>query len=234
MSCDRIPCDDILELHSIFKIQFRGAYADLVSYLADKPQQVLIELENTLAHIMQSVDPDHNDNVRSENINKAKAHLLRATLDCYKLLWVELKREINHIYSDPDKLKFALNMSEGEFLSLRERFVKKANEARKKEIECVGISPTESLQLYAEAVHIGWNLVKAIDYRKVDDLKKFKNKYKFRLSLATLLFTIILSFAVGVVSSLIANGLYEKYNTNNIHTEEHIDTSFQNTEDAQK
>ncbi len=234
MNCDHIPCDELLELHSIFKKQFRGAYADLVSYLADKPQQVLIELENTLAHIIQSVDPDYDDFVRIENLKKAKAPLLRATLDCYKLLWVELKREINRIYSDTDKLKFALNMSEGTFLTLREDFMEKAKEARKKEIECVGISPTESLQIYAEAVHIGWNLVKAIDHKKVDELKKFKNKHKFRLSLATLLFTIILSFAVGVGSSLIANGLFEKYKDNNIHAEEHIDTSFQNTEDAQK
>ncbi len=46
--------DFILELFEIYQKKFLPAWADLVAYRADKPAQILIEIENTFAHIMQA------------------------------------------------------------------------------------------------------------------------------------------------------------------------------------
>jgi hypothetical protein len=67
---------------------FKPAYADLVAIIADKPQQIIFEIENSFSHIMvyHSTDSDVAQNVKDENLVKAHNHLVRATMDCYKLL----------------------------------------------------------------------------------------------------------------------------------------------------
>ena len=40
---------DVDELFEFYKKEFIPAYSDLVGYIGDKPQQVLIELENVLS-----------------------------------------------------------------------------------------------------------------------------------------------------------------------------------------
>ena len=88
---------DTNEIFEFYRTEFVPAYSDLVGYIGDKPQQILIELENTLAHISQLFNHtlDHQD--ENVNLEKAHDHLVRATLDCYKLLWAHIYEQLTII-----------------------------------------------------------------------------------------------------------------------------------------
>jgi len=87
------------ELVSLYKEWFKPAYADLAAYIAKKPENFLTEIENTFSHLMIALDNSEAENIRKDNIKKACNHLARATLDCYKILWIELEKDINRIAS---------------------------------------------------------------------------------------------------------------------------------------
>jgi hypothetical protein len=91
---------DIDKLFEFYKKEFIPAYSDLVGYIGDKPRQVLIELENVLSHLSQLFNPKVTPEEKSVNLQKANGHLLRVTLDCYKLLWINLLDQLKMIESD--------------------------------------------------------------------------------------------------------------------------------------
>ncbi len=121
------------ELVDLYENIFKPAYADLVAYIGDKPIDILIEIENTLSHIFVALNDNEQEEIRKSNIEKAYNHLIRATLDCYKLLWVKLNEDIDRIFEIKTK-RLALNISEYELIKLRNSFKEKAKEARKAEL----------------------------------------------------------------------------------------------------
>ncbi len=163
---------DYSHFFRIYKEYFLPAYSDLVAYLADKPQQILIEIENTFSHIAQTYNNDISQAQREDNLKKATAHMQRISLDCYKLLWAKMKGEIDVIFQSKDLRSFGLNMSEAEFIAKKEKFRGKVQEARKLELENVGVDPLKSLDAFGEAVSIGWEILKSIDENKIHKLKK--------------------------------------------------------------
>jgi len=106
---------DINTVFKFYKDEFIPAYSDLVGYMGDKPQQVLIELENVLSHISQYFNPEINPEKVEINLHKAYDHLHRVTLDCYKLLWVIIHEQLKIIDDDNSLRKLSLNISEGDF-----------------------------------------------------------------------------------------------------------------------
>lgn len=176
------------------------AYADLVGYIGAKPEQVLNELENTLAHISQYYNSDLKPEDRISNLKKAHSHLTRATLDCYKLLWWTIHNELETFYKDVDACAFILNVPEEKFIQEYQEFREKAQIARKKELESIGIESLEAVELYKEAIILGKRLTNCIDgsnrerfyrYRRIVETKKC-----------------IFSFILGIITGVLGNYIW--------------------------
>jgi len=77
----------LCNLAKYYREEFIPAYADVVVYLSAKPDETLLEIENIFSHVFQILNPELIDTKKMENIEKAKGHLERATLDCLKIIW---------------------------------------------------------------------------------------------------------------------------------------------------
>ncbi len=183
---------DFLESYEVFK----SAYADLVAYIQDKPLEVLVEIENAFSHIAVALSAP-NSEVGRRNLDKAVSHLQRATLDCYKLLWVKLGEDVELILRD-EKKRVAVTMETGKLWKLWESFKKKSLEARKLEMEHVGRNPLAAVDAYREACALAWEILESVDEAKHIEVKKlyFKSKLWELLAsaLAGALITKILSW----------------------------------------
>jgi|Deesub1362B_J571_1020462.scaffolds.fasta_scaffold00148_21 hypothetical protein len=185
--------DDYLKL---FREEFLPAYSDLVGYLSDKPQEILLEIENTFTHIMQYFNDEIDEAAREDNLAKARNHLIRSCLDCYKMIWTLMKEDLDKIGKDKYKRKFGVNMTEGEFLAKYTKFKSAAQEARRIEMENVGINPLASLERYKEAIEIGKELLGNIDHNKLEEFESFMWRAKT--------FVTAREFIVGLFSGLLA------------------------------
>jgi len=133
----------------------------LVALLNNKPSQIVTEIENAFSHIAQVFNPELSEEVKDENVKKAYNHLVRATLDCYKLMCVELKKLIDKIYNSKPDFKPYYE----EYLN----FINEFRKAREVELENVGVDHLASLENYKKVVEIGKNL-----FEKVTQLIKNK------------------------------------------------------------
>ncbi len=122
---------------------FKPAYADLVAYIGDKPVEIIVEIENAFSHLMIYLDVSEPDNVREENLKKAYNHLVRASLDCRKLLWKQVIEDVEEIAKNKDK-RLTLALSEKEFILLKQRLREKSIQARREEIGNVGKKSSKS------------------------------------------------------------------------------------------
>jgi len=165
---------DVDELFEFYKKEFIPAYSDLVGYIGDKPQQVLIELENVLSHLSQLFNPEVTPEKKSVNLQKANDHLFRVTLDCYKLLWINIHDQLKRIEGDASVRKLGLNISEAEFTMKLQKIKKLAQEARSIEMESVGLSPMASIDKYKEVVKSGYELIDKRDNIKISEIKSLK------------------------------------------------------------
>ena len=184
---------------------FIPAYSDLTGYLLYKPVPVLHSIENAFSHVMQCCNPSLDDIVRQENIKKAYHHLERATLDCYKILFVEIDKKISPIADDSELRKFAVNAPEREFLTQYVGFKKQLREIRLKEIENTGVNIGETIELYRDAVKIGFQLIASIDEQKITDYNSLKRKKAWILTFR--------DFILGVLAGVIASAIYGNWNT---------------------
>ena len=190
-------------LFEFYRNTFLPAYSDYVGFAVKKPMQVLNELENTLAHLSQYYNPELSDEQKQENITKSCDHLERVTLDLYKLLWVELHRQLELVYLDENKRSFALNTSEEDFIKGFNAFRNRAQEARDVEIKKVGANPLLAIELYKESIGLGKELINNIDHSKLTRLKKFKLVYTIKQN--------IIGFVLGLFSGLLANYFWTTY-----------------------
>ena len=186
---------DIEDVFEFYRTEFVPAYSDLVGYLGDKPRQILIELENTFAHISQYFNPELNTQDKDKNLTKAYDHLVRVTLDCYKLLWVTLHEELEVIEKDKSTRKLGLNISETEFLTKFQKLRKLAQEARGMEMASVGLSPIASLGKYKEVVKDSYELIDTRDEDKIQEIKSLKR------------FVSTNEFIIGILAGLISGYL---------------------------
>lgn len=154
---------------------FKPAYADLVAIIADKPQQIIFEIENSYSHMMVFLSDDDtiSDEIRQSNLNKAFNHLVRATMDCYKILWTEISDFLDNIMETKVTRAFAFNENEAQILNTWNEFKKKAQKARQEEMKSVGVDYNQTIFLYKEAVDEGRVLLEKFDYEKFKQVKKF-------------------------------------------------------------
>ena len=190
---------DTEEVFEFYRTEFVPAYSDLVGYIGDKPRQMMIELENTFAHISQYFNPELDIQDKDKNLAKAYDHLVRATLDCYKLLWVTMHEQLKDIEKDESKRKLGLNISETEFRTKFQEIKKLAQEARRIEMTSVGLAPIAALNKYKEVVKDGYELIDTIDENKMQEIKSLK------IFVSTKEF--IIGIAVGILAGLISGYL---------------------------
>ena len=67
---------------TFYLLEFFEAYETLIKHVKEnKINNILVEFNNTLSHILFAIE---NNETFKVNINRAKSHLYRAILDCYK------------------------------------------------------------------------------------------------------------------------------------------------------
>lgn len=186
------------EYMTFYHNTFKPAYADLVAIIADKPQQIIFEIENSYSHLMVylSDDATPSDEIKQSNLTKAFNHLVRATIDCYKILWTEISEFLDNIMKEKVTRSFAFNENEAQILHIWNEFKKKAQKARQEEMNSVGIDHSQTILLYKEAVNEGKALLDKFDYEKFKQVKKF--------DFVNLVKNQSLGFVLGIVASIIA------------------------------
>lgn len=189
-----MDADDVFDF---YRDEFLFAYSDLVSFIVKKPKQILTEIENTFSHMAQYFNSSLDEDEKQENLKKAYGHLVRVTIDCYKLLWVKLKEELELIYLDEKKRVFALNIPEEEFLKKYQQFRAKAKDARTLEIKNIGTNPFVAIEAYKETILIGHELLKSVDGNKLNKLHIFKTIITTKECIITLILGIISGFIAG-------------------------------------
>ncbi len=99
--------DSLLDLYRNFYFSsFLPAYADLTGYTLKKHDTVLFSIDSAHSHLMQYLSPDLDLDVREQNLRKAQGHIERATLDCYKLLWLFVEEDLTSLMGDAEKIGF--------------------------------------------------------------------------------------------------------------------------------
>jgi len=146
-----ISCNDDIgirqnELIKIFKTteehlkEFLEAYSFTFSYYNAPIETLLVEFNNYLSHILKAV----NGKEIESNISRANAHLHRGTLDAYKNI---IKSKFKNI---------SLNTNDkNEKMLLKELF-----ELRLKEIEGIGFTEDEKIDITNEYKAFAWELKK--------------------------------------------------------------------------
>jgi len=190
-------------LFDLYRGTYVPAYANLVGYFGEKPEQLLIEIENAFAHLSQFYNPELETGVKEANLRKAYSHLTRATLDCYKLLWWRMNEDLLKFYNETEIRGFILNVPEENFLQEYNKFIENAQLARKKELECIGADSLEAVELYKETIKIGKKLLNSIDASNVTKLNKYSKVLESR--------KFIISFILGIITGVIGNVIFGVY-----------------------
>lgn len=191
------------EFIDFYNNSFLPVYADTVAFIADKPAQIIIEIENTFSHITQYLNTANTLEIQTSNLEKAYNHLLRATIDCYKILWVAMSEEIEVFMGNNNSRKFSVNLSENEAMYLWMQFKTNAQEARRIELAGIGIQPEGAIEAYKKTIEIGWQLLKNCDREKLKALKTFSFKSLMKQQW--------IGFLVGVASSALVTYLFTVY-----------------------
>ncbi len=184
-----------------YKEVFLPVYADVIIFLNDKPIQILVEIENIFAHLMVFFDEKNSEDERIDNLKKAYNHLLRVTLDSYKILWVEISKFVDSLVSNEEKRKFVLNLEEDKVLKLWKEFKELSKNARKLELSNIGKNNIQQvIEKYGDAIEIGKKIIDSYDENKNNALNKF--------SLKNFIKSQIIGFIVGVISGVVATIIY--------------------------
>jgi|LGVE01.1.fsa_nt_gb hypothetical protein len=191
---------DLDALFAFYRDEFLPSYSDLVGYIADKPQNILFVLEHVFSHISQTFNPDISSETKEENIKKAYGHLQRATLDGYKLLWVEIYKKLVKIENDESLRKFGLKISGSVFLVRLQELRELAREARKKEMMFMGVDPIASINLYKRVVTAGYELDGGIDENKTIETKEYVQSLKRSFSVREFILAIVVAVSTGLIS----------------------------------
>lgn len=187
-----------LEIYEHYENVFKFVYADLVAVTGDKPREVLFELEACFAHLaVAKTSSDENDDCFKKNIDRAYNHIIRASLDTVKLLWLALKQEAAKFFNDKDVVSFAGNVSKLELLTLYKNAEEAAKSARTHEVNNVGKFPEKSVDEWYFAVQELNKFIGAIDPNKVSDIRKYllRNKAK----------EYFIGFILGIIASTVVS-----------------------------
>ncbi len=133
-------------------------YSDVVGYLGDKPRQILVEIENIFTHYVRWSDASESAENRSENLKRAHNHLVRVTIDCYKILWIEIKNDIVELDGIQQGMADS-GVSSVEFFAKKQEFKQLSMHARSLEMAYIGTKPTECIAVYEAVINLGWDIL---------------------------------------------------------------------------
>jgi len=183
------------DVFAFYRGKFQRIYSDLVALTSKKPTQVLIEIENAFTHLSSAkAHPD----VADKNLASAKGHLMRAALDCSKIMWVHQSRVVRRFADDELLKKFCVNCPEDEFVHLLNAANQTAMEARRHEMENVGIDPEKSIDMYYKAASSMTDVIGKCDINKMHDFEKFRFAFWVKHHAVALIIGVI----AGLISSL--------------------------------
>lgn len=175
---------------------FLPAYADLTGYTFEKHEVVLYSIDSANSHLMQYLSPDIGANLQNQNLIKAKGHLERATLDCYKILWLHLEEDLKSLITDSEKRVLCVNMNESELLDKYQNAVKGIIESRRAELQNVGINLEETIKKYHNAIQITKDIMENIDPSALDLIDKKRARTRW--------IEIGIALIVGIVGTIIS------------------------------
>ncbi len=190
----------LCDLSKYYRDEFIPAYADVVVYLSAKPDETLLEIENILSHVFQVLNPELNDVKKTENIEKAKGHIERATLDCLKIIWGDIGELLQDVNNDEELRRYCINMPEHEFKRKVLEYNALLAEARLIEMESIGKSHDDTIIAYKRAIGLAKELLIAIDNGKIDSFAAFRKLFNIKSN--------ALSFILGVLASIVATILW--------------------------
>ncbi len=186
----------IEEYNDLINNYFLVSYADCIAYLGQKPIEVLIEIESAFMHFSVYSNEKESE-IKEENLQKAYNHIVRATLDCQKLIWLKMHELIEGLYMDTSMRKYCVNESEQTLVSKCNTFFDLAKKARKDEINNVGKSPLISIESYHRLLEIGDDILNSIDLDKKESFIKYSKLLYLRENIVQLL----ISFIAGVAAT---------------------------------
>lgn len=171
------------EIVSYYNDIFVPAYAYAVAELGDKPQQLLIEVENCNAHIMQGLSHDEGTAEYTENMKSAKRHLQRGALDSYKLIWVHLVENVERLLKGVDaSSEMFIHSSYYDLYMAYRDFVDEIEPVRRDEHSGVGKSTDDTIAAYKQAVDNAADLLKKVqkELPKIDHLRRYIWKQRIK------------------------------------------------------
>lgn len=191
-----IPSSLIDSYREYYFSTFLPAYADLTGYTLMKHKAVLYSIDSANSHLMKFLSPDLDSNIRDENIKKAMAHLERATLDCYKLLWMHFEKDLKSLITDSEKRVLCVNMSESELLGKYNKAEAAIVDSRRFELQNVGLDLKDTIEKYQGAFQMIKLILEKVDPKALEmiDKKRKQNRWK----------DFGMGILVGVIASIIA------------------------------
>lgn len=162
---------------------FVPAYGDLLTFSKQStnqfriPEEILLGIENCFSHIAQFFNPRIDEITRIENLNKSLNHLERLTLDCYKILWINLQLTLSDIAKDSRSRKFCIDGEEHQFMSCYYQFLDLVEDARKFEMSNVGVNVAVTIDQYISAINLGKTAHKMVKLEKKLDLDTIQKRW---------------------------------------------------------
>jgi len=175
-------------------------YADYVALTKVIPQQVLVEISNAFSHLSQYYNGKNSSEDKYGNLVKAHGHLVRISLDLHKMVWDEEGKLLKNWLGAGLFSALSFNLDSAELNKKYSDFLRLGAEARRHELENVGIAPEESIERYDKVCAIGAELIENIDKAKLH-----------RLALVARFLTakeFLSGLVLGVLSSLLAQWLW--------------------------
>ena len=160
---------------------FVPAYSDVAVVLGGhRPIQVLTEIENCNSHLMRALADNEGNSDTKGNLEKAKRHLQRGTLDCYKLIWLQIDKQIEAFLGEFGyaELVDLLPVSYDEIYRRHKQFKRCLAENRRNEILSVGTDIEGSIAAYKKTVEDGYDLLQEISDEA--RYKRIKNSLVYR------------------------------------------------------
>ncbi len=188
------------ELFAFYKDKFQDIYADLVAIKGDKPSEIILQIESFVSHLAVANNSTDDEIVRS-NLAKAQGHLQRVSLDAAKMLWQELKKRADIVYKDRGALDWCIKNKESGAIvkSMYQKAINLSIDARRAEINNVGINPEISVDMYHKAAKEFKYFLDSIDWESVEKYSTLKLLYIIKKN--------TVSFVLGLISGLISSAI---------------------------
>ncbi|MDZ7696548.1 MAG: hypothetical protein U5R49_06370 [Deltaproteobacteria bacterium] len=160
------------DLFELYRDHFLPVYSDFVALALFRPEQVLVEESNILSHIAQFFNPETSEAFRQENLEKARNHLTRVTIDVNKLVWAQIREKVSP-FMERGRGRLCFNLPEDQITRLYADFLTEGREARRFEMSHVGDDALKTIECYEKVNAIGLELLNSLDYFKTSMVRRW-------------------------------------------------------------